>query len=335
MLIKLSAGKPELSVLSLRQTSSGNGFWGNNQFIVNQDIDYCDWWFVCHSSGLIRPEVTRCDPDHIVYISMEPAEQWVPSKFHAQFSKLILCDRNVQHRNIQYTNGLTWWVGHNVRFENGHHFSASYSLDYDNLKTMMPISKPKCMSVICSNNSLLPGHKKRLEFLEKLKNHPISKHIDSFGGGHNPILDKWDVIAPYKYHIVLENSVISDYWSEKLADAYLGFALPVYYGCPNISEYFSSTSLCSINIDDFESSVTILSDLIHRDPYHDHIRAIIEARKLVLDDYNIFQLMSNICTEPAKRQVSCKLKPVSHIRRSWPRRVVRKAIYSMRGNKED
>ncbi|MDP3705983.1 MAG: glycosyltransferase family 10 [Legionellaceae bacterium] len=333
MLIKLTTGKPELAGLIMRQSPYGKGRWGNNQFIVKQDVEYCDWWFVCHSSSLVRPEVTRCDPEHIVYISMEPTEQWVPSGFHAQFSKLILCDRKVQHRNIQYTNGLTWWCGINVRHENGHHFSPDYSLNYDILKTMMPVAKQKIMSVICSKNRSLPGHTKRLEFLERLKNHAISKHIDFFGGGHNPILDKWHAIAPYKYHIVLENSVVPDYWSEKLADAYLGFSLPIYYGCPNISNYFSSNSFCSIDIDDFESSVSILNDLIQRDPYNGYVHAIIEARKLVLDQYNIFQLMSEICKEPAKQQVLCKLKPVSHIVRSWPRRIVRKAIYSIRGIK--
>lgn len=333
MLIKLTMGKPELTNLCLRQTPSGKGFWGNNQFIVNRHVDHCDWWIVCHSSSVIRPEVTRCDPDHIVYISMEPTEQWVPARFHAQFSKLVLCDRKVQHRDIQYTNGLSWWIGINVHHENGHHFSAGYSLDYDMLKTMKPLSKQKSISVICSKNRSLPGHEKRLEFLDRLIMHPISKHIDFFGGGHNPIPDKWDAIAPYKYHLVLENSVIPDYWSEKLADAYLGFALPIYYGCPNISKYFSSTSLCSIDIDDFKSSVSVLNDLIQRDPYEDYIQQILEARKLILDNYNIFQLMTEICKGPAKQQVFCKIKPVSHIVRSWPRRMVRKAIYSMRGIK--
>lgn len=334
MLIKLSVGKPEMANLYLRQTPSGKGIWNKNQFFINQAVDYCDWWVVCHSSSLTQTERTRCDPNHIVYISMEPTEQWVPAGFHRQFSKLVLCDRQVQHHDIQYYNGLTWWVGMNVQHQGTHSFSADYSLDYDQLKIMLPPLKQKCMSVICSKNKSLPGHEKRLTFLDKLKNHPISQHIDFFGGGHNPILDKWDAIAPYKYHLVLENSVVPDYWSEKLSDAYLGFSLPVYYGCPNISNYFSPSSLCRINIDDFEDCISVLNALIHSDVYDSYISEILTARKLILNEYNIFQLMTNICREPAKQHVSCKLKPVSHVMRSWPRRMLRKTIYSVRGISE-
>src|SRR3990167_1960768 len=334
MLIKVTTGRPENSGLCLRKTPSGKGFWGNNQFIVNQEVDHCDWWVVCHSSSLVMPEVTRCDPDHIVYISMEPAE-WVPSGFHTQFSKLILCDRKVQHRDIQYANGLTWWVGISVRHENGHHFSPDYSLDYDSLRAMPVSVKQKCMSVICSKNNSLPGHKKRLAFLKRLKAHPVSQYIDFFGGDFRPILDKWDAIAPYKYHLVLENSVVPDYWSEKLADAYLGFALPIYSGCPNIPDYFAPHALCVINIDDFEGSAARLQNLLQQDNYDSYVPSIIEARKLVLDKYNIFQMMTEICNKKAKRQVLCKLKPVSHIMRSWPRRMARKALYYVRGIKEN
>ena len=333
IIIKVSAGNSVISSLFLRQTPGRKGVWGDCHFIVNQPVKRCDWWVVCHGSSLQQPDSTLCDPDHIVYISMEPIEGGVGvvDAFLKQFSKVVLCDRSVSHSDITYANGLTWWVGMNVRHENGHHFSPEFTYDYDSFKAMIRPEKKRRISVICSKNQSLPGHHKRLAFLEKLRKHPISEHIDFFGGGFQSIPDKWDAIAPYKYHLVLENSVVPDYWSEKLGDAFLGFAYPIYSGCPNISDYFSQDSLRVIDIDNFNQSVAVLEELIRNDPYEQHLGEIEKARNQILDQYNIFQMMADICNKPAKRYVKCKLKPVSHVARSWPRRMVRKLIYRLRG----
>jgi hypothetical protein len=337
-IIKVStSGDGEMCGLFLRQTPGGLGIWGDCQFLVNQPVERCDWWVVCHGSALQMPDSTLCDPDHIVYISMEPTEGvvGVANKFLKQFSKVALCDRSVSHPDITYANGLTWWVGMNVRHENGHHFSPDFVLDYDILKARALPEKKNRISVICSKNQSLPGHRKRLDFLDKLQAHPVSEYIDFFGGGHRPVSDKWDAITPYKYHLVLENSVVPDYWSEKLGDAFLGFSYPIYYGCPNISDFFSQNSLRAIDIDNFEKSVAVLEKLISSDPYEQHIDEVVKARNQVLDQYNIFQMMADICNKPAKRYIKCRLKPVSHVVRSWPRRVARKIIYRMRGIKSE
>lgn len=337
--VKISAGTNELSGLYLRQTPDRSGVWGDCQFILNQPVERCDWWVVCHGPSFQQTDSTQCDPEHIVYISMEPTEvvAGATDNFLNQFSKLVICDRSVSHRDITYANGLTWWVGMDVRHENGHHFSPHFSLDYDSLMAMPRPEKQCRISVVCSNNQSLPGHHKRLAFLEKLQAHPVSEHIDFFGGGHRPIPDKWDAIAPYKYHLALENSVIPDYWSEKLGDAFLGFAYPIYYGCPNIFDYFPSDSLSIIDIDNFEQSVALLQDLIRNDPYEQHVQPVIRARNQVLNQYNIFQMMADICDQPAQRHVKCTLIPAHHLDMvtSWPRRMARKIVNRLRGIKSE
>jgi hypothetical protein len=40
----------------------------------------------------------------------------------------------------------------------------------------------------------------------------------------------------------LENSQSPHYWTEKLTDAYLGWAFPLYVGCPNVGDYFAKES---------------------------------------------------------------------------------------------
>ena len=331
-IIKISTSNSVISELFLRQTAGRLGIWGDCQFIVNQPIKSCDWWFICHQSGVQKHEMTICDPNHIIFISMEPTEGATPKIFYKQFSKLLLCDRKIQHHNIEYINGTTWWVGIQVKFEDDHKYLPIISHDYDSFKKMNTPSKQNRISVICSNKNWFPGHKKRLEFLGKLRLHPISQNIDFFGGGYNHVLDKLDAIAPYKYHLVLENSVVPDYWSEKLGDSLLGFALPIYYGCPNIEKYFSNNSLIRIDIDDFEATVATLERIINNDIYESHLTAITEARSLILDRYNIFQLMATICNEPAKRFEPCSVKPSWYFFGSWPRRLVRSLIHRFRGS---
>ena len=328
--IKVSSGHEELSELLLRQTPEGKGIWNNCKFIVNQKTERCDWWVVCHGSGLQWVESTFCDPNHIVYISMEPMESvgGISELFLKQFSHIVLCDRSVLHKNITYANALTWWVGMNMLHKDGHHnFSNKYSLNYDTLKSMVTPEKNNRISVIISKKNVLEGHKKRIAFISKIKEYPVGGYIDIFGGGFNPIPDKMDAIAPYKYHLVLENSISPDYWTEKLADAFLGFAYPIYYGCPNINEYFAQDSLLNIDILNIEDVANTLMKLIEDDPYEKHLNSIVIARNKVLDQYNIFQLMSDICKTSANQNINCTLRPNTYFTNKLIKYYLRNIVY--------
>ena len=83
--------------------------------------------------------------------------------------------------------------------------------------------------------------------------------IDLFGRGFKEIGDKADVIGPYRYHLVLENSACPHFWTEKLADAYLGYCLPIFSGCANVVDYFPPDSLVRLpDIADHSGAVTIV-----------------------------------------------------------------------------
>jgi hypothetical protein len=330
-IIKVSAGTGDLAKLLLRQTPGGLGLWGDCQFYVNKPIVYCDWWFVCHGSGLKHQESVICDPRHIVYISMEPNEidDSIKHGFLSQFSRLILCDRLVQHPNITYKNCHTWWVGMSVdRMEEGHHFNVDYTLDFDKLVCMKPPEKKNRISVIVSKKSFMIGHKIRLNFLEKLMMHPVAEFIDIYGDGFNPIPDKWDAISPYKYHLVLENDVKLDYWTEKLSDAFLGFSFPIYHGCPNILDYFSKKSLLIIDINDVDKTGSAMMKLIKDDHFYDYSKSAVEqSRMKILHEYNIFQMMADISNEAARSRTKCKIKPKRFFTGSYLKRQVKNLIH--------
>lgn len=287
-IVKITTNFPDQNIL--RQTPDNSSNWGQYVFHINDDIDECDFWVVY--DGLINTETVRCPPNNTVFITGEPPDQRTyPQKYLNQFSKIITCHSKIRHTNVSLTQqSLPWHVGWNKdQLED----NPTNVIGYDQFKRMSSLPKDKLISVVCSSQHRLPGHQLRLNFLNKLRKH-FGPDLDVFGRGIRPVNDKWEAISPYKYHIVMENSFIADYWTEKLSDAYLGFAFPLYYGCPNIHEYFDSDSMKTININDWKGSIHLIEDVINSDTYQNSLPAIAEARNKVLDKYNIFAMLADL-----------------------------------------
>jgi hypothetical protein len=302
IIVKISTNNSKFPELLLRQTPSSNGIWGNCKFYVNQKVEKCDWWVVCHVSGLETTETVKVDPNHIIYISMEPTESIgkTTNKFLEQFSKILICDRSIRHKDIIYKNCSTWWAGINISHKNNiHTFSNTKIINYDQFISRPRPLKSKLISIIISKKNFLEGHKKRLKFLDQLLKSEVGQYIEVYGAGHKNIQDKLDAIAPYKYHIVLENHVEKDYWSEKLADSYLGYSIPIYYGCPNIKEYFPDDFGYEINIDNPDQSINKIKNIIACDEYYQKINTLDYCFDLIINKHNIFQILENICNKKA------------------------------------
>ena len=52
---------------------------------------------------------------------------------------------------------------------------------------------------------------------------------------------KFDLFKDSQFSLIIENSRQANYFSEKLCDCVITKTVPVYWGCPNISEYFDTT----------------------------------------------------------------------------------------------
>ena len=68
-----------------------------------------------------------------------------------------------------------------------------------------------------------------------------------------------DVLMEYMFHIAVENCRTPNYFSEKLMDCFMTKTLPIYFGCPNISEYFDTSGM--IIIDNLSNLNVVLSNL--------------------------------------------------------------------------
>jgi len=123
----------------------------------------------------------------------------------------------------------------------------------------------------------LPGHRKRWAFLEHIQQNG-SLDIDLFGRAVQFIEDKWDGLAPYKYSLAIENSSSPDYWTEKIADCFLSWSVPIYYGCTNLEDYFPSDSFIRISIDPPAKGLESVKTILERDNWEKRIPALKEAR---------------------------------------------------------
>lgn len=103
------------------------------------------------------------------------------------------------------------------------------------------IQKKEMCCLIASAKDKLTGHKLRHELVDWSR--ATNQNVRVMGNGYQPFNNKSDGLAPYRYSVVIENAREDNYFSEKLIDAILCNTVPIYWGCPNISEYFDTRGM--------------------------------------------------------------------------------------------
>lgn len=259
--------------------------WGDVEF-TEEKVKECDFAVVLNTPK--KNVKVKCSPDNVMAIMQEPYHHgdtdWMNDqleKYHYVLSNHTPNPKPQRTQIIPSHGALHWYV----------------CKTYDELKAItQPMAKGRVISCIASNLTRWPGHKKRVAFIDYLKEHN-ELGIDFYGKGTQFIEDKWDGVAPYKYSIVIENNDIDDYWTEKISDVYLGYALPFYFGCTNIDHYFPEDSYIWIDINDPQKALQTMREAIENNEWEKRIEAIKQARELLLDKYNLFPFVANFVKE--------------------------------------
>lgn len=156
------------------------------------------------------------------------------------------------------------------------------------LRAEPPPLKTKLMAMICSSIDTLPAHRQRILFMHALRKR-FAGNIDFFGKGFAFIPDKRQAIHDYKYLICLENNFHKNFWTEKISDAFLGRAVPVYAGCPNTADYFPEQSFINIDYRAPETATQTIAGLLDGNSVADYaarLPYLEEARKCLFTHYN-------------------------------------------------
>jgi hypothetical protein len=280
----------------LRMTAGRAGLWGDCRFELDPAATRYDWLAVYDDLPRSHPrEPLACPPCRTVLITNEPPSiKLYEPAYTRQFGHVVTSQpaADLAHPGrVQHPSTLLWYYG----------LQKNHVRDLDTLRGPPP-AKTADLSTVCSSKR--QGHtlhRLRYDFTQALKARLPALEI--YGHGVRPIEDKAEALEPYRYHLVFENHHGPVHWTEKLADAFLAGCLPFYYGCPDAETWFPPESFIRIDPRDVEGSARLISTAIARDEYTRRLPAILEARRRVREDYNLFAVLAGLvarhATDPA------------------------------------
>lgn len=281
----------------LRRFPNREPIWGKCQFIFDPDCSEYDWLVVYDDLPRNRnSEELACPPQNTLLLTGEPSSiTYYGKSFLKQFGQVLTSQepRALKHPNaIRRQAGLLWYYG-----------GSDKRGTFDSLAAARPPQKHRMLSTVCSTKAMRHTlHSLRLHFTKRLIEE--LPELDVFGYGMGYLNNKADAIDPYRYHLVIENHSCPHHWTEKLADAYLGYSLPIYFGCTNLDEYFPPESYIMLDIRDFPQALKTLKELLASNEYEKRLPAIIEARRRILEEYATFPLLARLITERGNKSSS-------------------------------
>ncbi|MEM9304955.1 MAG: glycosyltransferase family 10 [Pseudomonadota bacterium] len=281
----------------LRQFPGREPSWGDCRFIFDAEATAYDWLVVYDDLAPVgterfssRIERLPCPRDHTLLVTAEPASvKTYGRSFCEQFGWVLTSQEPwalTHPRVVHGQTGYRWFYG----------MTDAGFVDFDALAAAEPPEKTGFASTICSSKAQRHTlHERRLEFTAQLTK--AAPALERFGRGFRPIDDKREAIDPYRLHVAIENHVAKHHFTEKLADTFLGWAMPVYHGAPNTAEYFPPESLVSISLQEPDAVAAKLRELDATDAWAGARTAIAEARRRVLYEYNLFATLERFIRE--------------------------------------
>lgn len=274
--------------LYIKQTQNNSSIWENCKFTFSATEQHYNWFVAIDNiPNTLKNNYERlnCPKENTILITTEPSSISKYGKgFASQFHYLITNhnEATLPHKNaIRSQTGIYWL----------------YGKDFNDIIKDDFLPKTKILSTICSNKR--EGHtmhKKRYDFTQLIEKE--IPELERFGRGFHFIEKKYQALDDYKFHIVIENHIENHMWSEKLADAFLGFAVPIYCGCPNIYDYFPKDSLIQIDITKPKEAIEIIQKIILiPGEYERRLEAVKEARRRVIYEYNLLAMVTKIVNQ--------------------------------------
>jgi hypothetical protein len=165
---------------------------------------------------------------------------------------------------------VTHYLASKKRFDGKQYydFVARYNGGSNAGHTIYHNGKKFEVSFLCGNKKLIEGHFLRHNIFEAQEKITIPKHFiytAPWDGGKDRC---WESM----YHIAIENSRNKNFFTEKIVDAFLTKTIPVYWGCPNIDEFFNTDGIITFN--NVDELTVILNNLTYE--FYESKKDIIE-----------------------------------------------------------
>lgn len=145
------------------------------------------------------------------------------------------CIENIDHLKENFISVFT----HDVELSK---LSEIFVLTLCSAKSFLPHgkieTKNKLVSMIASSKVMCEEHRFRQQIINK-----FSSDCDHYGRGFNPINDKSDGLRDYCFSFAMENATYSNMFTEKITDCFMMGTIPIYYGIPNIGDFFNTEGI--------------------------------------------------------------------------------------------
>lgn len=208
--------------------------------------------------------------------------------------------------NYKYFDYIFTWNNELLMLDKRFIFLPFGSTSWMAYPEMMPRA-PNCKNHIVSflrgrKHSNIEGHHLRWElwdrqneinihknFIHGTEPWPIHKHKTE---EHALSLNKrYELLKPSMYHICIENSKHPSYFTEKIMDCFLTCNIPIYFGCPNIGNFFDEDSIiCFNSVDELISKI---NNFCIEEYYMDRFPIISKNYELAKKYYNPVENLKN------------------------------------------
>ena len=254
-------------------------------------------------------EVLACPPENTILLTYEPSTvKYYGDDYVGQFAHVLTSHEAeaLSHPGRHDASPVGKWY---------------YGGVADALRHVSPPEKSGQICIFLSAKRMGHTlHRKRFDFQNALTR--LLPEIDIYGWDVRYVEKKADCLDRYRYTIAVENHIGPHHWTEKLSDSFLGYCLPFYSGCPNAVAYFPQESFIPLDMENPRASAETIREAIAGGEYEKRLPAIIEARRRVVEDYNLANIVGDVIAVANGRGRSARLAGRPHARRIRSRRLV-------------
>lgn len=242
-------------------------------------------WADCNTLVLMDTDFTKIQNikqfDKKMMVCMEPRVVKTMMACYKGFND------NLTRQHELFDIILTYDVEH-LKLPNAKWIDASRTLILPH-ELSLERTKEFYVSMVCGWKQWAPGHK--LRQLVWLNRRAIEMPIDFYYSGEGMNLEtegckqlkiesKYPAFEKAMFHIVVENSRETNYFTEKITDCFVTETIPIYWGCPNIEDFFDMDGIIVANT--LEEIMHICNNLTEQD-YTDRLQAIENNKKIVYE----------------------------------------------------
>lgn len=278
-------GEPPARLLEIfrKQTPGSKGEWGSLRGIDN--YKHADYFMVID----FLPSHLGIDPAKCVFLNAHPETLVKSYKDMSRYRCL---------KKVDAKDGLgflEWWIKY----------------DYDYLKALKPPVKTKNLGSIVSNAQTDRSHILRLDWLKRFTKRdgldfnlhgriqPSTPGMSRYyrgvcgsgdrrgaaaSGGNDHMSGKEQVYLDHKYMLEFDN-IGKHYFSERVLDCMLLWAMPIYFGGQSVHKYLPPESFRYLNINGDGKDVL---DIVNSGFYEKHIDDLSKARNILLDNLQLW-----------------------------------------------